>query len=483
MDIYRDIAERTGGDIYIGVVGPVRTGKSTFISRFMQELVLPSITDDNARIRATDELPQSADGKTIMTTQPRFIPGEAVPVDFGGVRAKVRLIDCVGYLVDGALGYMEDQRERMVKTPWSNTEMAFSKAAETGTHKVVTEHGTVAVVVTTDGSFSGIEREGYIEAEERVVSELKEIGKPFVILLNSSQPESEITQALARSLEEKYASPVIKADVLNLDGEKINEIMGQLLSRFPVRKVRIKTPDWMRKLPPSHPVIANLLSFVREKCGKISAMSECGGLFEDFAEGDVLSVEVSSLDMGKGVASYKLEPAPELYFRTLSELAGEEISGDVGLMNFITQTASMKGKFERVSEALSKAEQSGYGVVTPPIGEMNFLPPEIVKHGSRYGVIMKASAPVYHIMKVDVTTEVAPVTGSEEQSRYMLSSFEENPEKLWNTDMFGKTLQNVALEGLAGMVESMPAEIQNKLRKIVGRIVNENKSGMFCFLY
>ena len=483
MDIYRDIAERTGGDIYIGVVGPVRTGKSTFISRFMQKLVLPAITDENARLRATDELPQSADGKTIMTTQPRFIPGEAVPVDLKGVRADVRLIDCVGYLAEGALGHMEESRERMVRTPWSNTEMPFSKAAEIGTQKVVTEHSTVAVVVTTDGSFSEIAREGYVKAEERVVAELKDIGKPFVIVLNSSVPESEMTQALADSLRDKYDSPVIVADVTALDEETITAIMGGLLSRFPVRKIEINTPVWMRKLPSSHPVIAGILSVVREGCGKISAMSECGRLFEGFSDADIESAEISSMDMGKGTATYELKPEAGLYYRLLSELAGTDISDDFTLMSFITDMAAMRSKFERVSEALSAAEDSGYGVVTPPMEEMNFMPPEIVKRGNRYGVIMKASAPVYHIMKVDVTTEVSPVTGSEEQSRYMLGNFEENPEKLWNTDMFGKTLQNVAREGLSGMAGNMPAELQNKLRRVLGRIINENKSGMLCFLY
>lgn len=483
MDIYRDIAERTGGDIYIGVVGPVRTGKSTFISRFMQTAVLPNISDENVKQRATDELPQSADGKTIMTTQPRFIPGEAVAVDFGDVRARVRLIDCVGYLADGALGHLENDRERMVKTPWSNTEMTFTKAAEIGTRKVVTEHSTVAVVVTTDGSFTDIERSGYVEAEERVVKELKAIGKPFVIILNSASPDSEMTVALAEALEKKYDEPIIRVNALQIGEEGISEIMEELLKRFPVRKIEVNMPDWMRKLPQSHPIIADILARVKEKCGKISAMSECNALFEDYVNPDIAGTSVSSLDMGTGVAVYDVQPDGGLYYRVLSEMAGTDIRDDLTLMSFITETAAMKGKFERVTEALEKAEQYGYGVVSPPMEEMNFMPPEIVKHGSRYGVVMKASAPVYHIMKVDVTTEVSPMMGSEEQSRYMLGAFEENPERLWSTDMFGKTLQSVAREGLSGMAEGMSEELKGKLRRVLGRIVNENKSGMLCFLY
>jgi len=484
MDIYSDIAERTGGDIYIGVVGPVRTGKSTFISRFMQEFILPVISDENARERAVDELPQSADGKTIMTTQPRFVPAEAVPVDFGGAKARVRLIDCVGYLVEGALGHTENEKERMVKTPWSQTELPFSRAAEIGTNKVVTEHSTVAVVVTTDGSFGEINRSGYLAAEERVVRELKELNKPFVIILNSNEPTSDRALALADALKEKYGCPVMACDVLRLSADDVNLIMGELLKRFPVRKIRIEAPQWMRRLPVSHPVIADIIKRVKEASSLVSVMSDAEKLFEGYTcDGNVRETLIETLDMGKGIVSYRIVPEERLYYRLLGEMAGVEIEDDFQLMDYITEVSKLRDKFERVGIALERAESDGFGIVAPPMEEMEFLPPEIVKQGNRYGVVMKASAPVYHIMKVEVRTEVSPMMGTEEQSRYMLSSFEDNPEELWSTNMFGKSLATVAKDGLTDKVQSIPAELQGKLRRTVGRIINEGKTGMLCLLY
>lgn len=481
MDIYKDIASRTGGDIYVGVVGPVRTGKSTFISNFMQKLVTPNITDAYSRARAVDELPQSADGKTIMTTQPRFVPGEAVEVNFREATCRVRLIDCVGYLVEGALGHTESDRERMVKTPWSKTELPFTQAAELGTHKVVTEHSTIAVVVTCDGSFTGIEREAYIRPEERVIKELKENGKPFAVVYNTTTPSSPKTQSEALLLSEKYGVEVLAVDVLNMGEDEINSIMLAILNEFPVRKVEVTLPDWLRTLPASNPFISEIISGVRQKVVGAVKMRDCSSLFSGCTETEYLFAPVlMNLDMSNGVARYAVNAKQALFYRILSDIGGTDISGEFTLIKYIAQAASNKEKYEKVKDALEQAEATGYGAVMPVESSMSLDPPEIMKQNGRYGVRLRATAPSLHIMRVDVTAEVAPIVGTEEQSKYMLSEFENDPQALWNTNMFGKTLAMLAQEGLNEKLSSMSPDLYAKIQRIIFRILNEDKKTLIC---
>lgn len=481
MDIYKDIASRTKGDIYIGVVGPVRTGKSTFITRFMERLITPNITDRHSRSRVIDELPQSADGKTIMTTQPHFVPNEAVEVRFGEASARVRLIDCVGYLVDGALGHTESERERMVKTPWSKNELPFTEAAELGTHKVVSEHSTIAIVVTTDGSFTDIPRTSYIAPEERVIGELKENGKPFVIVFNTKTPQSADSLAQAAALKQKYETEVILTDVLNMTDDEINNIMLAILNEFPVKKIEITLPDWLRTLPSSNPLIADLIASVKQKTADSLKMCDCASVFSQNADSEYLDSPVLvNMDMGEGVVRYGIEPKPHLFFKVLTDMSGTEISNEFTLMRYIVEVAANKEKYDKVKDALAQAEVTGYGAVMTLNENVSLDPPEIMKQNGRYGVKLRATAPSMHIVRVDVSTEVSPIVGTEEQSKYMLSEFENNPQALWNTNMFGKTLSMLAHEGLNERLASMSPDLQAKLQRIIYRILNEEKKTLLC---
>lgn len=483
-NIYQDIAERTNGDIYIGVVGPVRSGKSTFVKNFMERMILPSIADKNEKQRAVDELPQSADGKIIMTTQPKFVPNNAVRLTLDDkATANVRLIDCVGYLIDGAEGHLEGDKARLVNTPWSTEPIPFERAAEIGTQKVAGEHSTIAVVVTTDGSIGDITRQSYIPAEERVVRELKNAGKPFVVLLNCKYPEDERAKELAASLQEKYGVSVMPINILNADGKQMEEVLRCILKEFPVRRIAVNLPKWMRALDKENKVILNIIDRLKERAVSVEKMEDADSVLEGFADCDFIeNARVDSLDMGRGVVNCVLEPKSDLFFNVLSEQAQMDISDEYSLMSFVTASAYAKSRFEAMKDALDEADANGYGIVYPQVDKMSLNEPEMVKQGNIYGVRLKATSPSYHIVKVDVATEVSPMVGTEQQSKYLLDEYKQNPQAIWNTNMFGKTMAGLAKEGLEGKCSGVPVEIKQKLCKTLNKIVNENRGGLICLL-
>lgn len=484
FDIYGDIAKRTNGDIYVGVVGPVRTGKSTFVSKFMEAVVLPNIKNENVKSRAVDELPQSADGKTIMTTQPKFVPSEAVSVRLkDDADISVRLIDCVGYMVDGAIGSTEDDKARLVKTPWSDEEMPFEQAAELGTKKVVADHSTIAVVITNDGSITDLPRSAYLPAEERVVRELQESGKPFVVVLNSRNPEAAETVKLRDALSEKYQVAALAVDVKNMDAEVVGDVMEAVLSEFPLERIQVNIHKWMQTLDSANSVIKEIIGEVAAKSADIVKMKDCDRLGEMLADSQNMhQCKAVIKKMGQGIAECELEARPELFFKMLTEEAGTQIDDEYTLMHFVKQLSHAKTEFDKIKQALDVAEETGYGIVMPNEADMVLETPELLKQGSQYGVKLKASAPTLHIMKVNVETTVSPIVGSQQQSEYMLSSFDADPKAIWETNMFGKSLSELVKESLCGKVSAMPSEVQNKLRKTVGRVVNENKGGLLCIL-
>ncbi len=489
FDVYKDISERTDGDIYIGVVGPVRAGKSTFITNFMNRLVVPKIKSKHVRERMTDELPQSANGKAIMTTQPKFVPGEAVSVNIAdNIDIRIRLVDCVGYLIDGATGHLENDKPRMVKTPWSDEAIPFEQAAEIGTQKVITEHSTIGVVMTSDGSIdTELARAAYVSAEERVVNELKSIGKPFIVVLNSKVPQSTETVKLAASLSDKYETAVIPLDVLNMTENDIKDLFAKVLMEFSLRDVEFKIDKWLQALPMDNEIISSLLAKIADKTAAMKKMSDYKAVDEAFVEGsDFASVTVSAVELGKGKVTYELAAKPELFYKALSASCGMEITDDFALMSNMKELVHAKKEYDKISVALESVKKTGYGVVAPSLDEMTLEEPQIVKQGSHYGVKLKASAPSLHIMEVDIAAEVSPVMGAEEQSedmvKNMLASFETNPKGIWETDMFGKSMHVLVNEGLNNKLNSLPGDTQKKMRKTLSRIINEGKGGVICIL-
>ncbi len=487
-DIYKDIATRTKGDIYVGVVGPVRTGKSTFITKMLNALIIPNIADGYSKERTIDEMPQSGDGKSIMTTQPKFIPNESVPVVLNNdVQMNMRLIDCVGYLVDGAVGHIENDKPRMVATPWSSDKMPFEKAAELGTQKVITSHSTVGVLVTTDGSFTSIPRENYVKAEERVVSELKACNKPFVVVLNSTHPDNAETKALVKALTDKYGVGVIATDVSAMTEQDINDIFALMLNEFPVASVCVRMPQWMQALPFEHPLITTVANAVTNAIKDINKIGDIGDnilMFE--GSQDFEAVATKDVLLGEGKVVFEIKPKDDLFYRVLSEQCGHEITSEYHLVSYVKQLTAAKEQYDKFKTAIEQVKETGYGVVHPTMADMKLEEPEIVKSGGRYGVKLKASAPSLHIMQVDIETEVNPVVGSEQQSadlaKYLLEEFENNPTGIWETKMFGKSLDSLVNEGIQGKLVAMPTQVQNKMRKTLGRIVNEGKGGVICIL-
>ncbi len=488
FDVYRDIATRTCGDVYIGVVGPVRTGKSTFITKFMEKLVIPNINNKLQKQIATDEMPQSADGKTIMTTQPKFVPANAVKVQFKNkATANVRLVDCVGYMVDGAVGHEEEQKPRLVKTPWDEKELPFEKAAEIGTKKVIDEYSTIGVVVTTDGSFGDIPRSNYLNAENRVIKELQALNKPFVVILNCKNPKSEDSILLANNLEEKHGVPVVAMNVLEMTNDDLSIIMERVLMEFAMVSFNVNIPKWMQALPADNAIISEILEKVKESSNGVEKMRDFTKFNDIFDDSEnIEDLRLNELKLSNGVAEFEVIPKENLYYSVISHECGEQIVDDYSLMRYIKSFAEEKKKYCKIKDALNMAEQDGYGVVLPTLDEMNLEEPVLVKQGGRYGVKLKASAPSLHIMKVDVTTEVAPTVGTEQQGEdmvdYLVHKFEDNPSAIWQTNMFGKSLHDIVNEGLAGKLNSMPKEAQSKMRKTLTRIVNENKGGIICIL-
>lgn len=488
FDLYRDIAERTDGDIYIGVVGPVRTGKSTLIKRIMDLLVLPNMDNEFEKERSRDEIPQSGAGRTIMTTQSKFVPNEAVKIAVReNANLNIRMVDCVGYLVKGAIGHMEGEAQRMVRTPWYDYDIPFEEAAEIGTRKVIKDHSTIGLVVTTDGSITDIPRSSYIEAEERVVRELKQIDKPFVMVLNSKYPYEENTVKLRDALEEKYNVPVLALDALNLEENDIYEILSNVLFEFPITEIKLDSPKWIYSLDEDHWLINHIISSFTEATSEIARVREIEGLADRIKESDfVKEARVDNINLGTGHISVRLEPKEGLFYKVLGEECGFEIKGDYQMIGLMKQLAHAKKEYDRLEEALKDVRETGYGLVPPTMDELTLEEPEIIKQGGRFGVRLRASAPSLHLMRADIETEVSPIVGTEKQSeelvKYLLDEFETDPSKLWDSNIFGKSLHELVNEGLSNKLMRMPEDAQLKIQETLQRIINDGSGGLICII-
>lgn len=485
--IYQDIAERTGGDIYIGVVGPVRTGKSTFIKRFMDLLVLPNIPNTYTRERAKDELPQSASGRTIMTTEPKFVPNEAVELSLEDAEVRVRMIDCVGYLVPGAEGDLDGEQPRMVHTPWSEEPMPFRDAAEIGTKKVIADHSTIGMVVTTDGSVTELPRESYEEAEARVVGELQELGKPFLVLLNTATPYSDGTQALRQELEERYGVPVVAVNAAQLKAEDIRRILEQLLYQFPLRELRFFFPGWVETVEQGHWLKQGLIAALREVMGKVERLADVAEAVRGLSKAEFLKKAYADhLLPGEGAAEITLDFRDGLFYQILSETVELPIENDYALIQTIRMLSKTKQEYDKIAPALEDVRRKGYGVVTPAFQEITLEKPEVFKQGSRYGIKLRAKGESLHLIKADVETEVSPIIGNEEQSRefidHLISDYEEEPEKIWDLNIFGRTLSAMVSDGMQNKIYRMPEDAQMKLQETLQKIVNEGSGGLICII-
>lgn len=480
--IYKDIAKRTGGDIYIGVVGPVRTGKSTFIHKFLDSVIIPNIDNEFDRARAVDEVPQSASGRTIMTTEPKFVPDESVRIRIDGdTQLNVKLIDCVGYTVEGALGGEEDGEARMVMTPWSDEAMPFERAAEIGTEKVIGEHSTVGILVTTDGSICDIPRERYTDAEERVAGELKRGGKPFAIVLNSRNPESEEARALAAGLEEKYGVPVALVSCTEIDGEDIREILGLVLSQFPVRSLTFTLPEWTELLPPEHPLQVS----VTERIKRFAAETERFGDIEA-AVGNDGGIVRTALNAGEGTAEFDIPLSREDYFAVTSELTGLEITSDKQLLATAIRLGKTEKEYEKVENALRDVREKGYGIVMPSPDELVLDEPKLTRQSGGWGVKVAASAEAIHMIKTGIRTELCPVVGTEEQTeeavKYLIDEFENDPKRVWESNLFGKSLYDLVNDGMTAKLVNIPDDARERLGETLEKIVNEGANGLICIL-
>ena len=488
IGLYQDIAKRTDGDIYIGVVGPVRTGKSTFIKKFMDLLVIPNIDNEYKKERSKDELPQSAGGRTIMTTEPKFVPNEAVEITIDkNLKLKTRLVDCVGYLVDNAIGYLEDDMPRMVKTPWSDDEIPFETAAEIGTKKVIEEHSTIGILITTDGSITDIPRDDYVKAEERVVNELRAINKPFIILLNSANPSSPEARELATQLSEKYNTNVMPINCEELTADDINSMFATLLYEFPVDEIRISFPKWINSLDFSHPLKSKLFEQLKDAFTNISALKDVSNCVSKINSTDIISkTSVDNIMLGTGKVCISIQLKDELFYQVLSEITGMQIMDEGDLFSIMSDLACTKKKYDKIAYALDEVKTKGYGIVTPSIDELVLEEPEMVKQGSRFGVRLRAKAPSIHMIRATIETEVSPIVGSEKQSEelvnYLLSGFENDPTSIWSSNIFGKSLNELVNEGLQTKLAKMPEEAQIKLQETLERIVNEGSGGLICII-
>lgn len=487
-NIYEDIAKRTQGDIYIGVVGPVRTGKSTFIRKFMENLVLPNIENEFKRERTQDEIPQSGSGKTIMTVEPKFVPADGVEIKIKDtVSLKVRMVDCVGYIVDGALGHEEEGKQRLVSTPWSQEAMTFEKAAEIGTKKVIRDHSTLGIVVLTDGSVTGIDRKNYLLAEERVINELKSLNKPFAVVLNTLDPYSESTELLRSELEEKYDVPIVPLNVLAMDEEDIENVMETVLYDFPLNEIRINLPKWVEGLERNHWIKNNIIFTLKQSIAEIGKLRDVDSIVKGFSELEFLEdTEVENVELGEGVISIDLTAKQDLFYNVLEEKSGFKIDGDHQLLNLVTKLSRVKNEYDKIESALYDAKTKGYGVVAPSLDELSLEEPEIIKQGKQYGIKLRANAPSLHIIKADISTEVSPIVGNqtqgEEMIKYLLDTFEENPSELWASNMFGKSLNDLVKEQLQSKLYTMPEEIRVKIQKTLQKIINEGSMNIITIL-
>lgn len=487
-NMYQEIAARTGGDIYIGVVGPVRTGKSTFIKRFMETTVLPNIENMYLRERAKDELPQSASGRTIMTAEPKFVPEEAVPLTLeNGANLRVRMIDCVGYMIPQAVGHIEGEKLRMVHTPWSEEEVSLSEAAEIGTRKVIREHSTIGLVITTDGSIGDIDRESYEEAEARIIAELKEIHKPFSILLNSTQPTSQSVRKLAKELEDRYGVTCRPIDCSAIDGTDVEHILSDLLHEFPVKEYCLTVPEWVTVLDDGEELKIKLYESILQTCKEAGRMKQCKAAAEQLRQLPyVHRAQVTAMDLAEGRVHMDVALPRELFFEILSKQTGVAVGGESELFPLLLELSKMQREYARLEQALMQVRQTGYGIVMPSMEELKFEQPEISKQGGHYGVRLKASAPSIHMIMTNVQTEINPIVGSESQSeeliRYLLAEFEDSPEKLWESNIFGKSLSSLVNDGLQSKLYRMPVEARGKLQETLERIINEGSRGLICIL-
>lgn len=486
--IFRDLAERTGGDIYLGVVGPVRAGKSTFIKKFMDLLVLPRITNDYDRERAVDELPQSGAGKTIMTTEPKFIPNEAIEIEVKeGLTIAVRLVDCVGYTIPGAIGYEDETGPRMVNTPWSEEAMPFQEAAEMGTQKVIADHSTIGVVVTTDGSITDLPRENYLEAETRIIEDLKTTHKPFVVLLNSLNPYEVAAIELAQELEAEYEVPVIPVNLAQLSEETLMQILEEALFEFPVTEVNVSLPKWIEELAAEHWLRKKFESSVYEIVSKVRRLRDIDQAMETLAEFDFINeVILEDMEMGTGMASLQMSAKEHLFYEALGEVTGLEISGDDDIFRFLRDLSQVKVEYDKVGDALERVRETGYGVVNPLVSEMNLEEPELIKQGGLFGVRLKASAPSLHIIRADIAAEITPLMGTEKQcadlADYITEKFQEDPSQIWKYDIFGKSLHDLVRDSIQGKLQAVPENVQEKLQETLRRIVNDGSGGIICII-
>ncbi len=485
-NIYKDIAERTGGDIYIGVVGPVRTGKSTLIKQFMEQLVIPNIEDENARVRAIDEVPQSASGKTVMTTEPKFIPEEAVNVTLGDAGTlRMKMIDCVGYVVDGAGGLLEEGQPRMVMTPWSQSPLPFEKAAELGTKKVIRDHSTIGILVTSDGSFGELKRSAYEEAERKIVNELNASGKPYVIVLNSESPQSQSTKALAESLEKEYQKPVCCLNCFTLSAPEIQGIIGAILTEFKIKEIHFSLPRWILSLDKEDPTKAHILSAIREKATELSKMSQIsGGIALPCAQ--IKEVLIRKIDYGKGSVEAQILPADGLFYQILGDRCGLEIQSETDLLTTLDELTKIRTKFDKIEKALEMAEETGYGIVVPTTEDIRLQDPEVIKQPGGHGIRFKASAPSIHMIKANIETEVSPIIGNEKQSEemasFILDKIDREPEKVWELNMFGKSLNDLMNEELRGKLEKIPEDAREKFVDMLQKVINDGSGGLICII-
>ncbi len=487
FDVYKDIQARTNGEIYIGVVGPVRTGKSTFIKRFMDLLVIPNIEDVHSKERAIDELPQSAAGKTIMTTEPKFIPKEAAEIKISDdTTVSIRLIDCVGYMVEGASGHIENEQERLVKTPWYDHDIPFTQAAELGTKKVINDHSTIGIVITTDGSFGDIDRDAYVVPEEKTITELKRLGKPFVVLLNSNRPYSDDTIALADDIATRNKVTVMPINCAQLKKEDINRIMETILAEFPVAQLNFYTPKWVEMLPNDHWLKEDLINSVKSILKRINLIRDVnmGNLLTDSQF--VKNFKIDSIEMREGSVKLQVSFDDSYYYEILSDLIGVPISDEYQLIGTLKRLASMKNQYEKIENAYEEVQGKGYGVVTPGLEEIKVEEPEIIRHSGKYGVKIKAQAPSIHMIKANIETEIAPIVGDEQQARdliqYINSNTKGNDNGIWETNIFGKSIKQLVEDGINAKVNKLTDESQQKLQNTMQKIVNESNGGLICII-
>lgn len=486
FNLYSDIQSRTGGEIYIGVVGPVRTGKSIFIKRFMDLLVLPHMEDEHARERAQDELPQSSGGKTITTTEPKFIPKEAAQITLGtDVDVKVRLIDCVGFMVDGAAGHMEEEKERMVKTPWFEQEVPFTQAAEIGTKKVITDHSTIGIVITTDGTFGELKRENYVPPEERTIQELKRLHKPFMVLLNTTRPYSEESIKLAEQMQNKYGVSVMCVNCEQLKKEDIHKIMEQVLYEFPITMVEFYMPKWVEMLPVTHPMKADIIDKVRLLMNDMNTIRDVTQHPVTLESDYIRRLKIDKVNMSDGCIRMNLDVDDSYYYEMLSDLIGEQISGEYQLLSALKEMAAMKKEYVKVLHAVDAVRQKGYGVVTPERDEITLDKPEIIKHGNKFGVKIKAESPSIHMIRANIETEIAPIVGTQEQAEDLIHFISEAgtaEDGIWETNIFGKTVEQLVNDGITGKIAMIGEESQVKLQETMQKIVNDSNGGLVCII-